>query len=56
MIHLEFKEIDLDSYTDSSITAPVDTVAMIFDASGNRLAIIDDINSLEHRFSNQNLL
>ena len=40
-------EIDIDSHTDSSITDPVDTVAMIFDASGNRLGVIDDIDSLD---------
>lgn len=35
-------EIDIDSYSDPSITDPVDAVALIFDVQGNLLAFNDD--------------
>jgi RTX calcium-binding nonapeptide repeat (4 copies) len=40
-------EIDINSYTDSSITDPVDTAALLFDADGKLLASDDDTDSLD---------
>ena len=40
-------EIDIDSYTASSIFDPVDTVVSIFDADGNILANDDDTDSFD---------
>lgn len=40
-------EIDIDSYENTEITNPVDTVISIFDAQGNLLAENDDTNGVD---------
>ncbi|MBD2296652.1 S8 family serine peptidase [Anabaena sphaerica FACHB-251] len=40
-------EIDIDSYENTEITTPVDTVLSIFDAQGNLLAENDDTNGVD---------
>ncbi|MCC5638376.1 S8 family serine peptidase [Nostoc sp. CHAB 5844] len=40
-------ELDVDSYSNASITTPVDTVLSIFDVEGNLLAENDDTNGLD---------
>lgn len=40
-------EIDIDAFSDSSLSNPADTVASIFDVNGNLLASDDDTTSLD---------
>ena len=40
-------EVDIDAFSDSSLTNPADTVASIFDVNGNLLASDDDTTSLD---------
>ena len=46
-------EIDIDSITEMSITDPVDSVVVLFDANGNLIGLNDDADTIDSRLRYQ---